>query len=257
MKTAIIIPARYGSVRFPGKPLHPVGKYSLLERVWRIATCVSKDTWIATDDDRIATHAAAFGARVLMTSLHCNNGSERAAEAMQQLPDMESCINLQGDAVLTPPWVLEAMMTALKQFPEPIVTPATLLDRNGWKALTDSKKTTPASGTLVTCRQDGTALYFSKQIIPFVRKPDTEPFPPVYRHIGLYGYRRSALETLVRLPATPLEEAEGLEQLRALEHGMTIRVVPVDYRGRTHASIDSPEDVARVEAIIEREGELV
>lgn len=260
MSTAIVIPARYGSSRFPGKPLAPIRGRSMLQRVWRIARAVQgvDSVVVATDDERIAEHARGFGADVAMTSPDCRNGTERVAEAVRALrPQPDAAINLQGDAVLTPPWVVQALADALRDDAEAaIVTPAVHCSWAQYDAIVAAKRDHPASGTLVTFDRRGYALYFSKSVIPYLRTRASER-PPVYRHIGLYGYRRAALDRLVTLPATPLEEAEQLEQLRALEHGLPIRVVEVDYRNRTHWSVDSPADIAQVEAIIDREGELV
>jgi 3-deoxy-manno-octulosonate cytidylyltransferase (CMP-KDO synthetase) len=135
-----------------------------------------------------------------------------------------------------------------------IVTPAVRLTDDMLAEFRAHKEKAPSSGTTVTFDINHNALYFSKQIIPFVRKAG---FSSVFRHIGLYGYTRSGLKRYIALPPSPLENTEGLEQLRALENGMTVRVVPVDYRGRTHASVDTPEDVAVVEQLIASEGELV
>jgi len=116
------------------------------------------------------------------------------------------------------------------------------------------KQAAPASGTTVVFDRSRNALYFSKAVIPYMRK---EGHAGIHRHIGLYGYRKASLARYVELAPTPLEQAEALEQLRALEHGLSIRVALVDYRGRTHWSIDAPADVAIAERIIEREGELL
>lgn len=258
MKTAIVIPARYGSSRFPGKPLHPVLGVSMLERVWRIATSIESEaeTLIATEDRRIVDFAQSFGARAILTSEACANGTERTAEALKAAGmDAEIVVNLQGDALLTPPWVLDAMIADMRGDPgADIVTPAVRLEGASLDEFLEMKKTTPASGTSVVFDNRRHALYFSKRVLPFDRH---EGHAVVHRHIGLYAFRKHSLERYVSLPQTPLEVAEGLEQLRALEHGMTIKVALVDYRGRSHGSIDSPEDVAFVERMILREGELV
>jgi len=255
---AIVIPARYGSTRFTGKPLHLIAGVSMLERVWRIAKAVGGCTRvvIATEDARIIDHAKTFGAEAVMTPEHCANGTERMHAAMLAAKMGEDILlNLQGDALLTPPWVLEAMIAEMKGAPEAeIVTPAVKLEGAVLDAFIAHKEISPASGCTVVFDANHNALYFSKAIIPFMRKAGAAS---IYRHIGLYGYRRRALERYVTLPPTVLEMAEGLEQLRPLEHGMKIRIALVDYRGRTHGSVDAPEDVAVVEAIIAREGELV
>lgn len=258
MSAAIIIPARYASSRFPGKPLHPVAGVPMLERVWRIAKSVRQASRavIATDDERILSHARAFGADAIMTSPDCSNGTERVHDAVERAAISEDIVlNLQGDALLTPPWVLEAMIEEmiLDKTPD-IVTPAVLLKGPALEEFLAQKKLTPASGTTVVFDCKRNALYFSKGVIPYMRKTG---HAGIYRHIGLYGYRKAALARYVELAPTPLEQTEGLEQLRALENGMSIRVAIVDYKGRTHCSIDAPEDVAVAERIIEREGELL
>jgi 3-deoxy-manno-octulosonate cytidylyltransferase (CMP-KDO synthetase) len=260
MDIAIVIPARYGSRRLPGKPLAEIGGRSLLSRVWSIAMAVDgvSAVYIATDDERIATHARSFGATAIMTSADCENGTERVREAIRTLPKPpDAVINLQGDAVLTPPWVIQALVDAFDADPAiRLATPAMRCTRRQYEEIKKSKETSPASGTLVTFDKDFNALYFSKAIIPSLREEDLDP-PPVHRHIGIYGYRLDALEELAALAPTPLETAEKLEQLRALENGIPIRIVVVDYRGRTHWSVDAPEDIGIVEDLIAREGELV
>lgn len=259
MDIVIVIPARYGSRRFAGKPMALIRGRSLLERTWRIARAVDHvaGVHIATEDERIAAHARSFGADAILTSSDCRNGTERVHEAVGKLSSRpEAVINLQGDAVLTPPWVLQALVDAFRADPTlSLVTPAV---RCTWKQIGEIeaiKRQSPTSGTLVTFDKRGYALYFSKAIIPYLRIRDIDP-PPVYRHIGIYGYRTETLAMLCSLEETPLEHAEQLEQLRALENGIPIKVVPVDYRGRTHWSVDAPEDVVKVEELIAREGEL-
>jgi 3-deoxy-manno-octulosonate cytidylyltransferase (CMP-KDO synthetase) len=258
MGAAIVIPARYASTRFAGKPLHPIAGISMLERVWRIAKAVEgcSRVVIATEDTRILTHATSFGAEAVITPETCANGSERVFAAIQEARiDEDIILNLQGDALLTPPWVLESMIAVMENAPNAdIVTPAVKLEDAALDEFRNHKRTTPASGATVVFDQDFNALYFSKAVIPFIRK---EGAASIYRHIGLYGFRRRGLEKYVTLAPTPLEVAEGLEQLRALEHGMKIRIALVDYKGRTHGSVDAPEDVALIESIIAREGELV
>ncbi len=265
MQSAIVIPARYGSTRFPGKPMANILGKSLLERMWHLACDVknAETVIIATDDDRIAEHAVAFGAKVQITSNQWRNGSERILEAVQlQKLSPDIVVNLQGDAVLTPPFVIDALLEAFakdteKQFS--VATPCVQLTKAQYDDLLEMKSRGIASGTMVAFDKYGKALYFSRSIIPLLRddKSQKDQLVPVYRHIGLYAYRFNALKEYVQLSPTPLELAEGLEQLRLLEHGLSIKVVPVHYQGRTHWSIDHPEDVAIVEDIIKKEGELV
>jgi 3-deoxy-manno-octulosonate cytidylyltransferase (CMP-KDO synthetase) len=259
MNLAIVIPARHASQRLPGKPLIEIAGRSLLRRAWEIARAVERTSgvWIATDDERIASHARGFGAQVLLTSAELATGTDRVRAAMAMLPEpVDAVINLQGDAVLTPPWVVQAIADAFAaDAGAGMVTAAVRLDRAALAEMVALKKESPSSGTLVTMDLAGRALYFSKSIIPFLR--ETTGDAPVHRHIGIYGYRAAVLERLASLPPTPLEQAERLEQLRALEHGIPIRVVVVDYRGRTHGSVDTEEDIAFVSSVIAREGELV
>ncbi len=258
MSAAIVIPARYASSRFPGKPLHPVAGTPMLERVWRIAKSVHQASRVivATDDERILAFAHRLNAEAIMTSPDCTNGTERVHDAVGRAAiSQDIVLNLQGDALLTPPWVLEAMIDEmiLDKTPD-IVTPAVRLGGLALEEFMAQKKATPASGTTVVFDRKRNALYFSKAVIPYMRKAE---HAGIYRHIGLYGYRKAALARYVELAPAPLEQTEGLEQLRALENGMPVRVAIVDYKGRTHWSIDAPEDVAVAERIIEREGELL
>jgi 3-deoxy-manno-octulosonate cytidylyltransferase (CMP-KDO synthetase) len=260
MNVVIVIPARFGSRRFPGKPLALIKGRSLLRRTWTIAKAVGgvSQVYVATEDERVAEHAAGFGAAVIMTSSACENGTERVRDAVRMLPDPpDVVINLQGDAVLTPPWVVQGLVDEFRADPSVRLTTAAV--RCSWRQyeeIREAKARSPTSGTLVVFNKNRDALYFSKAIIPYMRITDMA-VPPVYRHIGVYGYRRDALMELASLEPTPLEVAEQLEQLRALEYGLPIRIVLVDYRGRTHWSIDAPEDVDVAEALIEGEGELV
>lgn len=258
METAIVIPARYGSSRFPGKPQYPVLGVPMLERVWRIARSIEHraQVVIATEDRRIVDFAESFGAAAVMTSEQCTNGTERTAEALKVAGlRAEIIVNLQGDALLTPPWVLDAMIDEMQNDADAeIVTPAVRLEGRELDDFLELKKSEPASGTSVVFDSRRHALYFSKRVIPFMRHAGQAA---IHRHIGLYAFRKESLDRYVSLPPTPLEKAEGLEQLRALENGMKIRVAVVDYRGRSHGSVDSPADVAFVERIIAREGELV
>lgn len=259
MRLVAIIPARYASTRFPGKPLASVKGVSMLQRVWASAKAASgvSDVYIATDDERIANHATGFGAEVIMTAAAIENGTLRALAAAAAMPAAPShVINVQGDAVLTPPWIISAIAATHAAHPEtPIVTPATRLSADAYQHFLAQKKISPASGTTVTFDKEMNALYFSKNIIPHVR--DGADNPPVYRHIGMYGYRYDALQVYPTLPEGPFEKAEKLEQLRALENGLKIKIALVDYRGRTPWSIDSPADLVAAEKLIEVEGELL
>ena len=259
MRVAIIIPARYASKRFPGKPLVKIAGIPLLERVWRIAQLAGGDeVCVATDDERIADLVKSFSGEVVMTDPECRNGSERVLEAAKKLktcPDV--VVNLQGDAILTPPWILKALIDEMKNNKNATVaTPAVRLTKTQLEDLREAKLAGNSGGTLVVFDNQHRALYFSRSIIPFERSQNDGEYSNVYRHIGLYAYTMSALEKYVAMPESRLEKIEKLEQLRLLENGIPLRVVEVDYRGRTHCSIDTPEDAKKAEEIIAKEGEL-
>ncbi len=256
----IIIPARMASTRFPNKPLALIHGKTMIERVWRIAKAVPQadEVIIATDDAHLREFAEALGAKVMMTSTDCLTGTDRVAEVSKKLgPKHDIYFNLQGDAVLTPPWVIEQVLEAMLVDPSvQIATPIVKLTNVALSDFIQSKKEGSSSGTTVAFDKNNNALYFSKALIPFHRN-EKDPHRPVFRHIGLYAYRTSALHLLNELPEGIFEKSEKLEQLRALENGIPIRVVQVDYRGRTHGSVDRPEDIAFVESIIDQEGELL
>lgn len=260
METIVVIPARYGSSRFPGKPLALIAGRSLLERVWRIAKAVPgvSQACVATDDERIANHVRSFGGTAIMTSQACTNGSERVYEAMTLIKGSPSIVvNLQGDAVLMPPWVVGALVEEMQRDSSvQIATPAARLSKEQYESMLRSKERGIVSGTTVTFDGARNALYFSKGIIPFVRTAPAGAESPVYQHIGVYAYRTEALKKYISLPVGQFEAVEQLEQLRALENGIPIRVVQVSLRGRTMWSVDNPEDVPRCEEIIGQEGEL-
>jgi len=258
---SIIIPARFGSSRFPGKPLAMIAGLSLLERVYRIASAVPDidRVAVATDDPKIVDHVKGFGGNAVMTPLDCRNGSERVFKAMQDLVKDSSdiIINFQGDAVLTPPWIINDVIQAMVEDPSiKIATPAVRLSYANLEKLELYHQNGNAGGTTVTFDTKGDALYFTKGIIPFVRGTRSGADSPVFKHIGLYGYTASSLAQYVALAPARFEEVEQLEQLRALENGIAIRVVQVDLKGRTMWSIDNPIDVTETEKIITTQGEL-
>lgn len=260
MKSVIVIPARFNSTRLPGKPLVLINGKSLIYRTWLIAKSVKNidEVYITTDDHRIEEHALEFGAKVIMTLDNCENGTERIYKAIVNSNlSPEIIINLQGDAVLTPPWVIQSLLDEMMEDNTiGLTTLATKMSREQCDLLIKSKNSGDVGGTTVVFDKNKNALYFSKAIIPFVRnKNSNDTF--TYRHIGLYGYRYPTLEKYISLSPTTLEKSEGLEQLRALENGIPIRIVTVDYKGRTHWAVDSPEDVKTAEKLISIEGELI
>ncbi len=269
MRAILIIPARYGSTRLPGKPLAMIAGQTMLSRVYDIARAAAQqkdavDIVVATDDERIVEHCEEIGASWVMTSVSCPTGTDRALEAVQKLDQAyDFVVNLQGDAPLTPPDFVADMIGAFAlDATIDVITPIVQLRWDELVALRATKRSTPFSGTCVVVDQDHHALWFSKQIIPAIRNEATRrqdgELSPVFRHIGLYGYSRQMLATYVTLPQGHYEQLEGLEQLRVLEHGYRMRVVQVDYQGRASMSgIDSPEDIKQAEKLIAMHGELL
>jgi 3-deoxy-manno-octulosonate cytidylyltransferase (CMP-KDO synthetase) len=258
MTVIAVIPARYGSTRFPGKPLHEIAGVAMVERVRRLAVAAPSidRVMVATDDQRIIDAVAAHGGDAVMTPASCRNGTERAFEAVKDFAeDTDVIVNLQGDAPLTPPWVIDAAAAAMAEEPAlELATPAVALTEDAYAKLASAKAAGEVGGTTVVFDKQMNALYFSKAIIPFRRE---DAGVPVHKHIGLYAYRFSTLKRLVALEPSPLERTESLEQLRALENGIPIRIVLTDYRGRTPWSVDSPRDAEIAADIVEREGEIV
>lgn len=259
----VVIPARYNSGRFPGKPLALIAGISMIERVWRIAVGAvgQQNVIVATEDIRIHDHVLGFGGRAVITSQQCRNGTERVWEAVSKNPpgcNPQIIINLQGDAVLTPPWIVRELADFhLKNLVEDYVTAAVILSRTELDVISSAKQSGAVGTTLVVLDDRSRALYFSKHIIPFERNPSLHSNTKFLRHIGIYSYTRAGLNRWVELPESCLEQTEGLEQLRILENGASMAVVNVDYRGRTHCSVDAQADISKVEQIISREGELI
>jgi 3-deoxy-manno-octulosonate cytidylyltransferase (CMP-KDO synthetase) len=247
VKTVGIIPARYGSTRFPGKPLIPIAGKPLLQHVVERCRQARRlaEIIVATDDPRIVEVASRF-CRVEMTRADHPSGTDRVAEVAEKL-DCEAVVNIQGDEPLIDPAAVDAVATALEQA-EMATAAAPLKEPDDYH--------NPNVVKLVVSRS-GRALYFSRRPLPYLRDHANEPVAtqltqfPFLRHIGLYGYRRTTLLRLVRWPVSPLEQAEKLEQLRALEHDVTIAVVPVTEAG---VGVDVPEDVARVERLLAANG---
>lgn len=264
-KIAIVIPARYGSTRFPGKPLAEISGKSMLQRVAELAEKAAAgrddiDVLVTTEDERIADHAKGIGAKCVMTSPDCPTGSDRALEAIQQLDEKpDFVLNLQGDAPFTPLEAIEKMLGAFDTQTE-VVTPVHQLRWGDLDRLRESKKTTPFSGTTAIINENSEALWFSKNIIPGIRKEDdlreSSELSPVHQHMGLYGFRVDILERFVTLPQSNYEQLEGLEQLRMLENGIAVRVVKIHVEpGRMQSGIDTPEDLERAEKLLTELGE--
>ena len=259
MKTVIVIPARFASTRYPGKPLvvlnGPDGAKSLIQRSWEAAMAVSgvDAVYVATDDDRIKAASEEFGAKVLMTPSSCANGTERCAAALDVMgwePDL--VVNLQGDAPLTPAWFVSDLIAGFEKDPFVHVTTLVLrCDLQTYRNLVEDRKHGRVGGTTAVFDAHMNAMYFSKEVIPYVGDDLVEGDEiPVFHHVGVYAYRPKALREYADWAAGPLEQLEGLEQLRFMERGVPVRCVEVDGQGRVFWELNNPEDVPRIEAVL-------
>lgn len=232
-----VIPVRFAASRFPGKPLAAIAGRSMIQRVWEGARRAKslREVIVATDDERIARTCGDFGAPVVHTRADHPTGTDRVSEVAEALDD-DIVVNIQGDEPLIEGFAVDAAVEALREDPD--VAMATLVH-----ALEAGARDDPNRVKVVLDRR-GRALYFSRSAIPHVRAD--APAPPLWQHVGLYAYRRPFLLEFVQMPRTPAERAEGLEQLRALEHGHAIRCAPIE--GWRSLPVDVPADVARVEA---------
>jgi len=260
MKTVILIPARYASTRYPGKPLveltQPDGtRKSLIQMSWEAASNVKgvAEVHVVTDDDRIKVASEAFGASVIMTSPERENGTARCAEALHSgLVEADLVINLQGDAPLTPAWFVEDLIQAMKDDQEAqVATPVLQCDPLTYSHFVEDRRAGRVGGTTAVFDTNGHALYFSKEVLPYI---DPHKVPggdiPVYHHVGVYAYRPAALAAYTSWPISALETHEGLEQLRFLANAVKVRCVIAEGRGRVFWELNNPEDVARIESVL-------
>ena len=262
MSVLIAIPARFASTRYPGKPLvmlrGPDGEKTLIRRSWDAAMSVQgvDRVVVATDDMRIADHAAGFGAEVVMTSSDCQNGTERCAEVAAKLPGFEIVVNLQGDAPLTPAWFVEDLIAGLRaDVSADIATPVLRCDGRALNGFLADRRAGRVGGTTAVFGAKGRGLYFSKEVIPFTGQVyGDDDATPVFHHVGVYAYRPAALAAYSGWPVGPLETLEGLEQLRFLENGRVVACVEVQARGRQFWELNNPEDVPRIEAMMHEMG---
>lgn len=260
---AILIPARFASQRYPGKPLAELRgaggeAHSLIRRSWQAAVAITAPdrVWVATDDARIADHVTSFGGQTVMTPESCRNGTERCAAALEVLGDIAPIIvNLQGDAPLTPDFVVADLVAALAGDPAAVMTtPAVRCSETLYRHLVTDQAQGRVGGTTVVSSADRRALYFSKRVIPHV--PDSLPnaHEQVHLHLGVYAYRPEALRAYAATPPSALERLEGLEQLRFLETGQQIRVVPFAPLAWDCIELNNPEDVPAIEAVLLQRG---
>lgn len=247
MEVLILIPARYASTRFPGKPLAMIGGKSMVQHVVEKAAAVSENVYVATDDDRIYDCVIGFGGKAVMTSTEHRSGTDRCYEAYRHVVEQtgkkyDVVVNIQGDEPFIQPEQVKALVACFEDDKVEIATLAKRFEQNA--DVFDPNK------VKVVCSAKGTALYFSRSAIPFCRGIEEENWlelTPFYKHVGMYAYRPKVLKEITALPQGRLEKAESLEQLRWLENGYTIAV-----RETAHESIgiDTPEDLKRAEAVL-------
>lgn len=265
MTTTILIPARYASTRYPGKPLAnltgPDGTKTLIQRSWEAAMSVPEadNVFVATDDDRIAETARRFGAEVIMTSEACRNGTERCADALTRhriTPNI--VVNLQGDAPLTPTWFLSDLIKAMEADKTlDVATPVLRCDPETLAMFVEDRASNRVGGTTVVFDNQGRGLYFSKEVIPYTGgKNFAQNNVPVFHHVGIYAYRPAVLASYIGWPEGRMEQLEGLEQLRFLENNAHVKCVEVDARGRLFWELNNPEDIVRIEQVLNRENPL-
>ncbi len=240
-KCAVIIPARYASTRFPGKPLAPLAGKPMIRHVYeKAAASKAAAVAVATDDRRIFDAVEAFGGTAVMTSPAHPSGTDRIAEALGKLGhEYDLVINVQGDEPLIPTSVIDELIDVMRA--DPALPMATV-------AVPGNRETMTENNVKVVFGADGKALYFSRSMIPFLRRGGVEC--GVWLHWGIYAYRRDTLEKFVSLPGGKLENAEKLEQLRALENGIAIRVVTSELQS---IGVDTPEDLAAAERRLREE----
>ena len=236
MKVLCIIPARYASTRLPGKPLREIAGKPMIVRVYERALQARfvQDVVVATDDERIRTVVEAHGGHAVMTGADHATGTDRLAEVAAQRPDCDLIINVQGDEPLIEPSVIDALV-------EPFLADDRLAMATAKTEITDEEEQENPNNVKVITDKSGNALYFSRARIPYARVPGAK----VYKHIGIYAYRRDFLLAYARMAQTPLELSESLEQLRALENGHRIRVIETD---AVFIGVDTEEDLAAANA---------
>jgi 3-deoxy-manno-octulosonate cytidylyltransferase (CMP-KDO synthetase) len=259
---AIVIPARFGSSRFPGKPLHPLNGVPMIAHVCRNALAAAAEIGgvrvvVATDHPAIYNAAIAEGAQAVLSDAPYATGSDRVLGACRQMAERPDCVvNLQGDAPLIGKAVIAKVVDALRgQADADVVTPVAQLSWEMLDKLRKQKEAVPFSGTTTIVADGMRLVWFSKTILPALRKErelrQESPVSPVFLHLGLYGYRYAALERFNALPQSPYETLEELEQLRFLENGMSVRGVALaPGEWPSVCGVDTPEDAERVEALL-------
>lgn len=237
MNVLCVIPARYASTRLPGKPLKDIAGKPMVCRVYDRAAQAEKvsDTLVATDDVRILTAVQEHGGRAMMTRKDHPTGTDRLAEVAAAHPEADLIVNVQGDEPLIEPSLIDRLVDVFEE--EPDLPMATVMTK-----ITDEEEQRNPNNVKVVTNKDGYALYFSRSLLPYPRHAGC----PVYKHIGIYAYRRDFLLRYAAMAPTPLETAESLEQLRALENGYRIKVVETEAQ---FVGVDTAEDLEKVNAI--------
>lgn len=263
MNAVILIPARYQSSRYPGKPLVELRGAAgvakpLIQRSVEAARRVAgvSGVFVTTDDERIADACVGLAVGVIMTSPECRNGTERCAEALASLHQPDLVINFQGDALLTPPGFVEALIARMNDDSDALVaTPAMRLRSEEVRALQAEEAAGRVGGTSVVTDRVGRALYFSKRLIPHLPAGALAgEMSPIRLHVGIYAYRPEALQRYVTTPVSELEALEGLEQLRFLAAGVPVAVVDVETPPFALRELNNPEDVVPIEQALAEAG---
>ena len=242
MKAIAIIPARFQSTRFPGKPLAKLGAKYIIQHVYErvLNSGLFAEVVVGTDDQRIFEAVESFGGKVVLTSKEHESGTDRVAEVCRELPfcnDADVVINVQGDEPFISRKALKKLIAA---FDDPVVRVASLIHRM-------KRSFDDPNSVKVVCDKNNYALYFSRSVIPFQQGSKLEQKPVYFRHIGIYAFRREILFRFVEIPLGKLEQIEKLEQLRLLENGIRIKMIETDYEG---IGIDTPEDLKKAEKMI-------
>ncbi|MBC2651548.1 3-deoxy-manno-octulosonate cytidylyltransferase [Novosphingobium aerophilum] len=261
---AVVIPARYASARYPGKPLVPLRgatgeTKSLIQRSWECATSTAGATavLVATDDERIAEEVRRFGGEVVMTAPDCANGTERCADVIERIgAPADVIVNLQGDAPLSPAGIVAELVSRLAEDPEAaMATPAVRASRSVYQHLITDQLAGRVGGTTAVIDSRDRALYFSKRVLPYIPAAAAEEaYAEVHLHLGMYAYRPSALARYRAAPAAKLELLEGLEQLRFLDMGLAVSVVRLDPLAWDAIELNNPSDVPHIERILAERG---
>ena len=241
MKVLCVIPARYSSTRLPGKPLAMIAGKPMIQHVYERAcrALLPQEVVVATDSKIVADAVKGFGGKVMMTSPDHPSGTDRLAEVALSYPDIDVIVNVQGDEPMIPPEVIDKLAQAFEDDKD--------LNMTTLKTLMGEEEYNNPNAVKVVTDQNGYALYFSRSLLPYPRNK-TADFK-VYKHVGIYAYRRSFLLSYAAYEPTPLEQIEGLEQLRVLENGQRIKVLESKFQG---IGIDTQEDLDAINALFTR-----